>query len=192
MIHPKTEVRFIDSEKGYGLFATAAIPKGTVTWARDCLDREFTPEQFDSLNAEIREVVLHYSYRNNKGNLVFCWDNARYMNHDNEPNTCITPYNVELALRDISKGEEVTNHYGMLNIIEPFTLPGPDGITVGPHDLLQYGPQWDTLLQAAFARLTEVEQPLQRFITQPCWQELHHISKGKKEMLSVTTCHYPG
>ena len=192
MIHPTTEVRFIDKEKGYGLFATAPIPKGTITWARDCLDREFTPEQFDSLNPEIREIVLHFSYRNSKGNFILCWDNARFMNHDNEPNTCITPYNVELAVRDIEQGDEVTNHYGMLNIIEPFTLPGPDGITITPHDLLRYGAEWDKMLQSAITRLTQVKQPLERFMGAPCWQELQSISSGKREMISVTSCHYAG
>lgn len=37
MIHPDTEVRFINPEKGYGLVATKFIPKGTITWVQDDL-----------------------------------------------------------------------------------------------------------------------------------------------------------
>ena len=34
MIHPDTELRFISDEVGYGVFATALIGRGTITWVR--------------------------------------------------------------------------------------------------------------------------------------------------------------
>ncbi|HAV55880.1 MAG TPA: SET domain-containing protein-lysine N-methyltransferase, partial [Aequorivita sp.] len=43
MIHPKTELKFISDQIGYGVVATEFIPAGTITWALDDLDREFTP-----------------------------------------------------------------------------------------------------------------------------------------------------
>ena len=46
MIYPKTELRFISDEIGHGVVATEFIPAGTITWALDKLDREFTPTQF--------------------------------------------------------------------------------------------------------------------------------------------------
>ena len=33
MIHPSTELRFINDEIGYGVVATRFIPKGTIVWA---------------------------------------------------------------------------------------------------------------------------------------------------------------
>lgn len=36
MIHPDTELRFINPEIGYGVFATQFIPRGTITWVREC------------------------------------------------------------------------------------------------------------------------------------------------------------
>jgi hypothetical protein len=32
VIHPATERRFLDSEPGYGVFATRPIPRGTIVW----------------------------------------------------------------------------------------------------------------------------------------------------------------
>ena len=49
MIHPKTELQFINKEIGYGVVATEFIPAGTITWVLDKLDREFTPAELESL-----------------------------------------------------------------------------------------------------------------------------------------------
>ena len=46
MIHPNTELRFINKEVGYGVVATKPIPAGTITWVLDKLDRTFTPDEF--------------------------------------------------------------------------------------------------------------------------------------------------
>ena len=39
MIHPHTELRFINEQMGFGVFATQFIPKGTIIWALDELDQ---------------------------------------------------------------------------------------------------------------------------------------------------------
>ena len=192
MIHPATEVRYINHEKGHGLFATQFIPIGTVTWVRDQLDREISPQELLGYKEELREIILHYSYRNKRGNFFLCWDNARYINHDCNPNTCITAYDLELAVRDIEKDEEITNHYGMLNIIESFTLPDQNGTTVHPDDLLRFGPVWDDLLNTAFPFMARLDQPLRPFISDTMWAKLNQISKGIQPMQSVSTCFFPG
>lgn len=190
MIHPDTEVRFIDKEKGYGLFATKFIPRGTITWVKDSLDREFTPSELLSYSEEMRETILHYAYRNKRGNYIFCWDNTRYINHDCTPNCSVTAYEVEIAVRDIEQGEELTNHYGMLNIVEPFILPGEEGAVVGPDDLPRYGERWDATLREVFPGIEEVAQPLHRYLNQERWLELVRVSRGEDEMRSVVTCYY--
>jgi len=189
MIHPATEVRFISQEKGYGLFATDFIPKGTITWVRDSLDREISPLELKSHPEEMREVILHYSYRNNRGNFIFCWDNTRYINHACKPNCSVTAYGLELAVRDIHKDDEITNHYGMLNIIEPFTLPGKEQVVICPDDLLRYGATWDALLCEVFPALEQLAQPLRRLIRDELWHELVEVSRGELEMRSVVTCY---
>lgn len=189
MIHPATEVRYIDEEKGYGLFATSFIPKGTVTWVRDQLDREFSVQELAAFPPALAEMILHFSYRNCRGNYIFCWDNARYTNHETEPNTCITAYETEIAIRDILADEEVTNHYGMLNIVESFVPYGCDQ-PVGPDDLVIHAEEWDQKLQDAFPWLTAVDQPLRKFVEEKKWALLEKISRRETEMKSVASCHY--
>lgn len=192
MIHPHSEVRYISEEKGYGLFATQLIPKGTITWVRDQLDREFTEAELLAFAEPIRERIIHYSYRNREGNYIFCWDNTRYMNHENTPDTCVTPYNLEIAVRDILPGEEITNHYGMLNITEPLVLPEPYNITVAGDDLLRYAPLWDGLLREAFPLLMQVAQPLRPYMQLSDWERAAAVSCGSLPLESVRTLYFAG
>lgn len=57
MIHPKTELRFISKEVGYGVFATDFIPAGTITWVLDKLDREFLPEEFFAMDLVYQNII---------------------------------------------------------------------------------------------------------------------------------------
>ncbi|MCB0425649.1 MAG: SET domain-containing protein, partial [Mangrovimonas sp.] len=81
MIHPDTELSFISKEVGYGVVATKHIPAGTITWVLDKLDREFSPEHLETLEPVYQEILNTYTYRNNKGNYILCWDHGRYVNH---------------------------------------------------------------------------------------------------------------
>ena len=56
MIHPATELRLVDAETGQGVFATAAIPRGTVVWAHDELDQILTPARV-ARNMPTSEVI---------------------------------------------------------------------------------------------------------------------------------------
>jgi hypothetical protein len=56
MIHPHTELQFISEKIGYGVVATKFIPKGTITWALDKLDRSFTPEQIRTMDPLYQKV----------------------------------------------------------------------------------------------------------------------------------------
>ena len=54
MVHPHTEIRFVNDIIGWGVFASRFIPKGTIIWALDPLDQRFTPEQVATLPATAR------------------------------------------------------------------------------------------------------------------------------------------
>src|SRR5690606_41044796 len=95
MIHPKTELKFISNEIGYGVVATEFIPAGTITWALDDLDREFTPSKLKRMNPLYQNILETYCYRNNKGNFVLCWDYGRYVNHSFKSNCISTAYDFE-------------------------------------------------------------------------------------------------
>ncbi len=144
MIHPHTELRFISDKIGYGVVATRFIPKGTITWALDKLDRVFEPSEIKLFERVYQEILDKYCYRNNVGDFVFCWDIARFVNHSFNSNCISTPYEFEVAVRDILPGEELTDDYGYLNVTEPFDCLPEEGSTrtrVMPDDLLNFYPE---------------------------------------------------
>ncbi|HSU49492.1 MAG TPA: SET domain-containing protein, partial [Segetibacter sp.] len=100
MIHPDTELSFINPQIGYGVVATRFIPMGTITWALDKLDRVFTQAEVDEMDGVYKEILNKYCYRDNQGDLVLCWDHSRYVNHSFNSNCITTAYNFEMAVRD--------------------------------------------------------------------------------------------
>ena len=194
MIHPHTAVRYIDAEKGHGLVATRPIPRGTITWTLDHLDRVIPQEEMARQDPRYHDILMKYSFRNNRGEYIFCWDNGRYINHSFNANCCLTPYNFEIAIRDIDEGEEITDDYGYLNIIEPFTASAEGGerTVVYPDDLLHYAGIWDQKLATAFPDMALVEQPLQLFLEPEILRILQDIAAGQTELLSIRTCYYEG
>lgn len=194
MIHPKTELKFISNEIGYGVVATELIPAGTITWALDDLDREFTPSKLKKMNPLYQNILETYCYRNNKGNFVLCWDYGRYVNHSFKSNCISTAYDFEIAIRDIQPGEELTDDYGYLNVSEPFKGidEGTRRKTVYPDDLLNHYEAWDKQLLKNFSKIIKVEQPLKSLITPKLWNELTAIAEGKKKMKSIKENHFPG
>jgi len=192
MIHPKTELKLISEEIGYGVVAKEFIPAGTITWVLDELDREFTPTQVKKLQPIYQQVLETYSYRNNKGNLVLCWDYGRFVNHSFKSNCLSTAYDFEIAIRDIQAGEELTDDYGYLNVTEPFKgiNEGTRRKTVYPNDLLKHHKTWDKKLIQNFPKIIEVAQPLQPLISQKLWNEIEEIARGKKEMESIKSNYF--
>lgn len=192
MIHPSTQVRYIGSEIGHGVFAVAFIPKGTITWVPDPLDREFTPELFLALPPLVCEAATTYSYRNNKGNYILPWDHTRYVNHSQQANTMITPYGFEVAIRDIHSGDEITNDYGTLNIIEAFEPCSEEGCrsTVAPNDLARFYPEWDNWIHDALQSISCVDQPLIGLVPAETIDRIHRINAGLEKPESLLSVLY--
>jgi hypothetical protein len=120
MMHPDTEIRFISEEIGCGVVAKKFTPKGTITWVQDELDQIYTPKQVGRMGKLSQQMIDKYTFRNNKGNFVLCWDHAKYVNHSFKSNCLSTAYDFEIAVCDILPGEELTDDYGYLNITEAF------------------------------------------------------------------------
>ncbi len=167
MIHPHTELRYINEQIGFGVFATELIPKGTITWAFDDLDQVLDPLFVHSLDSHRCDLVKKYSYRDSKGKYVLCWDIGRYVNHSFHANCIGAAYNFDIAVRDITRGEELTNEYGMLNIEEPLICSPEEGAErscVFPDDILTYYKEWDKLALDALQNYYSVNQPLAHLI----------------------------
>ena len=194
MIHPKTELKFISNEIGYGVVATEFIPSGTITWVLDKLDRAFSPMELKQMDPLYQNILDTYCFRNNKGNFVLCWDNSRYVNHSFNSNCLTTAYDFELAIKDIHPGEQLTDDYGYLNILEPFkgVNEGTRRKVVYPDDLLRYYKVWDKKLLKVFGKIPKLEQPLKQLVPDPIWNEIIAVTDNKKEMDSILKNYYGG
>lgn len=107
---------------GLGIFATCFIPRGTVLWQGEegkniillnhaqykILSKSHEPSIWDLLH-------IHAYYECEMDCLVYCLDDARFMNHSLQPNTGIIEglpsFMVSYALTDIQAGEEITGNY---------------------------------------------------------------------------------
>ncbi len=163
MIHPDTELRRVDDVVGVGVFATAFIPRGTLTWVLDPLDQLLAPARLEGLGRQWEGWLDHHTYHDAKGNRVLCWDAGRSMNHSCRPTCGGSDLGFEVALVDIHPGEQLTNDYGTLHLdpSEGFVCrcgaPGcrgrvePDGSAWN---------RWLPALREALGLLTKVPQPL--------------------------------
>jgi hypothetical protein len=163
MIHPHTQLRYINDDIGYGVFATQLIPKGTITYTKDDLEVEVFPDQYAAFPPSIREVIERYSFMDERGVRVISWDHAKYVNHCCHCNTMSTGYGFEIAIRDIQPGEEITDEYGMFNLdyaMELHCHQLPCRGRVSAADLDRYHQDWDHKVKAALADWKKVSQPL--------------------------------
>ncbi len=191
MIHPDTEVRFINKIVGYGVVAKKHIPKGTITWVQDPLDSIYQPQQLQNFSEPVKKLIDTYSFRNNKGEYVLCWDIAKYVNHSFHSNCLTTAYDFELAIRDIEPGEELTDDYGYLNVSEPFVAydEGVERKVEYPDDLLRFFPFWDAQLADTFYLINTTKQPLKKYFSNKKWAEINAVLKGQKPLASILECY---
>jgi len=116
MMHPATEVRLTTTLTGLGVFATDALPKGTILWILDRFDRVVSPSAIRSWPPVIRTVAERFGYIAPDGAQVVCWDHGRLVNHSCDPATVSVGASLEIALRDVRPGDEITCDYGTLNL----------------------------------------------------------------------------
>ena len=192
MIHPDTELQFINDVVGYGVVAKKLIPKGTITWVQDELDQIFTPEKTEKVSPLMQEYLETYCFTNGAGNRVLCWDNAKFVNHSFHSSCMSTAYDFEIAICDIHPGEQLTDDYGYLNVGEPFEVvdEGTERKVVYPDDLLRHYEDWDNAIKDNLPAMMQVSQPLKKFIAASKWQEFNRVIEGKSELKSLLTCYF--
>ena len=170
MIHPDTELRYIDATVGYGVFATAFIPGGTIVWTRCELDQVLAPQQAAGLPPACQEALRRYAYIVPGGWRLLCWDHARYVNHSCDPVMLDVGAEIEIAARDLRAGDELTCEYAMLNLPDPLECrcrsAGCRG-TIRGDDTLRYWREWDRRVNAVFPLVAAVAQPLLPFVRDP-------------------------
>jgi hypothetical protein len=167
MMHPSTELRFISEAIGFGVFATKRIPRGTITWAQCALDRVLPPAEVAAMGAAYRPTIDRYAYRNGRGDYVLCWDLARFMNHSCDPAVLSPGFDLDIAVRDVLPGEELTCEYALLNLEDemPCMCGAPacrERLT--PSDARRFLDSFDGRVRTAFGDVAHVPQPLAPFV----------------------------
>lgn len=110
---------------GCGLFARTFIPAGSSWWKATLdnvllLSRAHLETLTDSrtnktINGILNAARVYGYYSTRLDSIIVCLDNARYVNHSNEPNSGAPADGDPLcsvALRDIFEGEEILENYG--------------------------------------------------------------------------------
>lgn len=193
MIHPDTELKSINKDKGKGIFATAFIPKGTLTYVKDPLEIEIQPDDPLLQDPRIGPIIETYSYTDEKGMRIVSWDHAKYVNHCCHCNTMSTGYGFEIAIRDIRPGEEITDEYGMFNFKDKLILKCPQPQcrgSVNGNDINIYYAQWDQKIKAALQEFEKVPQPLRVLIAPSTLESLAEFLRTGKGYQSVLNLKY--
>ena len=102
---------------GIGVFAAAPIARGTPVWRFEKgLDMDFALDIAERFPPHVQDFFAQYGYVDrNIGRLILCFDDARFVNHSDAPNVgtdyAKDPHGLDVALRDIAAGEELTMDY---------------------------------------------------------------------------------
>jgi SET domain-containing protein len=98
--------------QGLGLIARTAIPQGAVIWVLNPkFDVVMTEAEWRELSRFARQQVEKHVYVDVvTGQYVLCSDDAKYMNHAEDPNTTSDTDHTRTT-RDIEPGEELTCDY---------------------------------------------------------------------------------
>ncbi|MDX1652264.1 MAG: SET domain-containing protein [Brumimicrobium sp.] len=188
MIHSNTELRFVNDLVGYGVFATELIPEGTIVYVKDSLEIVVKPEDLKKHNKEIQDVIEKYSYIDPKGDRIISWDFAKFVNHCCNYNTISTGYGFEIAVKDIQKGEQITDEYGIFNLTEEMEITcGYQNCRkkIKPDDFDKYYPEWDEVIKRSMKKFNQVEQPLLPFVDENTKKELNAYLEDPKQYKSV-------
>ena len=171
MIHPATKLRLVDPVMGFGVFATAPIPRGTIVWVLDPLDRVLTQDDVALLPAAMGFDAERHLWLGQDGRYVLAWDLARYVNHSCVPNCAATAFGCEIALIDIAVGDQITNDYAELGMSPGESLvcrcgaqPCRGIVSSGQEDLIR-----QTIVKSverALLCVGSVEQPLLSLLTE--------------------------
>ena len=171
MMHPDTELKWVNGRVGHGVFATRDIPMGSMTWVRDKLDISLTLEQFEALEEPYQKTFERFYFKDDRGMHVLCWDHARYINHCCDANCLSVRDDVEIAVRDIFAGEQLTDDYATFNLMLPFRCECDSPMCRGdvrPKDPSMMRKAWDGRISVAAQKMGSVDQPLLSIANDTC------------------------
>lgn len=187
-MHPDTELRFINADIGFGVFAVRFLPEGTIVYVQDKLDISIDEEQYNSLDEQLKESVDRFAFIDQNGIRVLCWDHAKYVNHCCHANSISTGYGFEIAIRDIAADEQITDDYGLFNLVAPMevkcSLSGCRKL-VTKDDFDSYAPDWDRKIINSLKVVGKVPQPLLPYVDDAIREKVSSYIAGSSGYISV-------
>jgi SET domain-containing protein len=102
---------------GMGLFAGRDLEGGLVIWRfTEGVDWRLDADMVATLPEPFGSKLRHYLYRDESGMYVLCGDNAKFMNHDDDPNCDDSGEVCTVTRRAIRAGEELTCDYRLFDV----------------------------------------------------------------------------
>lgn len=189
MIHPQTQLRYINDQLGYGVFATAVIPIGTIVYVQDGLDAVIPPDspllQLPLVRAQIEKYAV---IEPPDGQRILSWDIAKYVNHCCHANILSTGYGFEIAVQDIQPDEELRDDYGLFNLTWDIDLICQHEDCRGcikPVDFAAQVKQWDAQIQNALQHTLNAPQALLSLLDVQTTTALEHYLHTGEDYWSV-------
>lgn len=190
MIHPDTRIQYVNDTVGYGVFATAVLPIGTLVYVQDPLDIIIPPDSEWLKDPFIRKAIDKYStIEPPDGARHLSWDLAKHVNHCCHANLLSTGYGFEIAVSDIEPGEELRDDYAMFNLRWDIPLSDCHANCRGwikAVDLARQVEIWDTQIKTALQRVLLVAQPLWPLLDIKTKGDLHSTIKNGTPYRSVS------
>jgi SET domain-containing protein len=116
VLHPDIIIKH-GSISGKGLFVKRKIPKGTVVYRMKNDIRTYSKNQYDKFSKRYQKILEKFANEDNGGTIIHHIDGAKYGNHSCQPNCHELSSGhayMDITLRDIEKGEELTWDYATL------------------------------------------------------------------------------
>lgn len=193
MLHPHTELRFVNPIVGHGVFATKFIPKGTITYVIDPLEIRIPVDSPLWDHPVLGKILKVYSILENDGAYELSWDHAKHMNHCCHSNTITTGWGFDIAVRDIQPGEQILGDYGMYNVDYDMELVcefGDCRKRVRKDDFDSLAERWEAQIQDALPLAAQVEQPLIEVMDDETRHELERYLQTGEGYRSVRALKY--
>ncbi|MDX1647131.1 MAG: SET domain-containing protein-lysine N-methyltransferase [Longimicrobiales bacterium] len=101
---------------GMGVFSAVALRAGTVVWEyTHGVDWRIEAGELERFPEPYRSRLRHYLYRDDSGVYVLCGDNAKFMNHADDPNCDDSGERYTVTRRFVGPGEELTCDYRLFD-----------------------------------------------------------------------------
>lgn len=191
MIHPDTDLHVFDGSIGPGVRATQNIPKGTLLWVRDSLDRVLRDETKRRMPALSQAECARLGYQDHRGYWVLCWDNAKYVNHSCAPTMRGVGHDAMIAVRDVLAGEELSCDYAECNLetaLECRCGASSCRGEVASDDLVSRWQEWQNEVDEALTLANLVAQPLVEVAIHR--HALERVLRGESRPLSLREVYF--